>query len=186
MIRVNLPFDGADVKKFKAGDELLVSGIIYTARDQAHKRLVDLLKKKKKLPIDLKRAVIYYCGPTPKSGKFPIGSCGPTTSSRMDAMSLPLFNAGLRFTIGKGRRSQSVRQLIKRTGGLYLVAPAGCGALLAGKVKKARLIAFSDLKSEAIYELTVNDFPVAVAIDSKGRDIYERSHRDSIKVASRE
>lgn len=174
MIRVGLPFDTIAVKKFKAGDELLLSGIIYTARDQAHKRLVDLLKRKNKLPIDLKKAVIYYCGPTPKSSKFPIGSCGPTTSSRMDAMSLPLIKAGLRFTIGKGRRSQEVRQMIKRTGGLYLIAPAGCGALLAQKIKKARLVAFADLKSEAIYELTVHDFPVVVAIDSKGRDIYER------------
>ncbi len=173
MIRANLPFDQMAIKKLKAGDELLLSGIIYTARDQAHKRLVELLKRKKKLPIDLKEAVIYYCGPTPKSGKFPIGSCGPTTSSRMDAMSLPLIKAGLRITVGKGRRSQAVSQMIKRTGGLYLIAPAGCGALLVGKVKKARLVAFADLKSEAIHELTVNDFPVTVAIDSKGRDIYE-------------
>ena len=174
MIRVNLPFDKITVKKVKAGDELSLSGIIYTARDQAHKRLVEILKRKKKLPIDLKKSTIYYCGPTPKSDKFPIGSCGPTTSSRMDSMSLPLIKAGLRFSIGKGRRSQAVRQMIKKTSGLYLVAPAGCGALLAEKVKKAKLMAFNDLKSEAIYELTVNDFPVTVAIDSKGRDIYER------------
>lgn len=154
----------------------MVSGIIYTARDQAHKRLVDLLKRKNKLPIDLKKSSLYYCGPNPKSGKFPIGSCGPTTSSRMDDLTIPLIRSGLRVTIGKGKRSQAVRQIIKKTGGLYLVAPAGCGALLVGKIKKARLVAFLDLKSEAIYELTVQDFPVTVAIDSKGRDIYQK-HR---------
>lgn len=173
-MRINLPLKKEVIKKLRAGDELLLSGIIYTARDQVHKRLVGLLKKKSRLPIDLSKSAIYYCGPNPKSSKSAIGACGPTTSSRMDEMTAPLMNSGLKVTIGKGRRSPGVRQMIKRAGGLYLLAPAGCGALLAGKVKKARVIAFADLKSEAIYELTVSDFPVIVGIDSTGRDIYER------------
>lgn len=152
----------------------MLNGIIYTARDQAHKRLVDLLKRKNKLPIDLTKATIYYCGPNPKSGKFAIGACGPTTSSRMDELTLPLIKSGLRVTIGKGTRSPEVRKMIKKTKGLYLIAPAGCGALLATKVQMVRLVAFRGLKSEAILELTVRDFPVTVGIDSKGRDIYER------------
>ncbi len=172
MLKITLPLAKEIIKKLKAGDELLLNGIVYTARDQAHKLIVELLKKKKRLPIDLKNAVIYYCGPNPKKGKFPIGSCGPTTSSRMDKFTIPLLKAGLKVSIGKGSRSQEIRKYIKKSGGVYLLAPAGCGALLAGKVKKARLIAFKDLKSEAIYELSVHDFPVVVGIDSKGRDIF--------------
>ncbi|MEW6009011.1 MAG: FumA C-terminus/TtdB family hydratase beta subunit [Candidatus Omnitrophota bacterium] len=174
MQHIYLPFTKKKIKKIRVGDELLLSGVIYTARDQAHKQLVELLKRGKKLPIDLKNSVIYYCGPNPKRGKLAIGSCGPTTSSRMDKFSIPLFKAGLKVTIGKGKRSEEIRKYIKKIGGVYLLAPAGCGALLAQKVKKARLIAFGDLKSEAIYELTVHDFPVVVGIDPKGRDIYDK------------
>lgn len=172
MLTLYLPFTKETIKKLKVGDELLLSGIIYTARDQAHKRLVGLLKKKEALPIDLKNAAIYYCGPNPKRDKLAIGSCGPTTSSRMDKFSIPLFKAGLKVTVGKGRRGEEIRKYIKKTGGVYLLAPAGCGALLAQKVKKARVVAFKDLKSEAIFELTVRDFPAVVGIDSQGRDIF--------------
>jgi fumarate hydratase subunit beta len=174
MIKLSLPITKQDIKKLKAADEVLLSGILYTARDQAHKRLVDLLKAGKKLPIDLKKSTIYYCGPNPKSRTSAIGSCGPTTSSRMDTLTLPLLKAGLKVTIGKGRRSEEVRRMIKKRGGIYLLAPAGCGALLAQKVISAKVIAFGDLKSEAIYRFEVEGFPVIVGIDSRGRDIFEQ------------
>ncbi|MCP4651786.1 MAG: TRZ/ATZ family protein [Candidatus Omnitrophica bacterium] len=157
------------MKYLKVGDEILFSGVIYTARDQAHQRLVKL----KKIPFDLEGEVIYYCGPsaTPK-GKV-IGACGPTTSSRMDKFVEPLLKKGLVGMIGKGGRSKSVRQLIKKYKALYLVAPSGCGALLAQKVISKKIVCFKDLGPEAVYRLEVEDFPLIVAIDSFGRSIYE-------------
>jgi fumarate hydratase subunit beta len=174
MLKVNLPLDSHLIRKLRARDELFLNGIIYTARDQAHKRLVELLKKGKRLPIDLKKATIYYCGPNPGRGKLPIGSCGPTTASRMDDLTIPLMRAGLKIMIGKGERCPAVRSMIKAKHGVYLLAPAGCGALLAKKVTKAKLAAFGDLKSEGIYALKVHNFPVIVGIDSRGRDIYQK------------
>jgi len=160
------------MRKLKVGQEILFSGVIYTARDQAHRRLLELIKKGKKLPLDLKGQIIYYCGPaaTPK-GK-PIGSCGPTTSSRMDPFIEPLLKKGLLAMIGKGRRSKEVKRLIKKYKAVYFLAPAGCGALLAGKVKAKKIVAFKDLGPEAIYRLKVEDFPLIVGIDSRGRSIY--------------
>lgn len=156
----------------KKGDKILFSGIIYTARDQAHKRLVELIKKGKKLPLELKGQIIYYCGPTATPKGKVIGSCGPTTSVRMDDFVEPLLKKGLIGMIGKGRRSKTVRQLIKKYKAVYLVAPAGCGALLAKKVISKKLVAFKDLGPEAIYRLEVKDFPLIAAIDPKGRSIY--------------
>ena len=160
------------LKVLKAGEEILFSGYVYTARDQAHKKLTDLIKRKKKIPLDLTNQIIYYCGPTetPK-GKI-IGSAGPTTSARMDEFVEPLLKKGLLAMIGKGRRSKKVQELIKKYGAIYFVAPAGCGALLSKKVVSKELIAFKELGPEAIYRLKVNDFPLVVAIDSKGRSIY--------------
>lgn len=154
------------------GDEVLLSGTIYTARDQAHKKLIELIKNKKKLPFKLKNQIIYYCGPTetPK-GKI-IGACGPTTSSRMDNLVEPLLKLGLAAMIGKGRRAKKVRDLIKKYKAVYLIAPAGCGALLAQKVLSKRLVCFKELGPEAIYKLEVKDFPLIVAIDSTGKSIY--------------
>ena len=161
------------IQNLKAGDELFYSGIIYTARDQAHKRLVEAIKNNKKLPFDLKGAIIYYCGPTqtPK-GKI-IGSCGPTTSSRMDIFTPQLLKSGVKAMIGKGARSKEVVRAIKKYKAVYFLAPAGCGALLAKKVLKAQIVAYPDLGPEAIYELEVKDFPLIVAVDSKGRNIYD-------------
>lgn len=156
----------------KAGEQLCLTGVIYTARDQAHKRLVEAIKKHRKLPIDLKGAIIYYCGParTPK-GKV-IGSCGPTTSSRMDAFTPALLKAGLKGMIGKGARSPEAAAAIKKYKAVYFLALAGCGALLAKYVKKATPVAYPELGPEAIYKLEVKDFPLIVGIDSKGKDIY--------------
>lgn len=173
MITESLPVTASRINNLKQGDRLFLNGKIYTARDQAHKRLVQAIKEGKPLPINLKDAVFYYCGPTktPK-GKI-IGACGPTTSSRMDEFTPFLLKAGLKGMIGKGRRSQEVINAVKKYKALYFLTYAGCGALLSKYVKKAKPIAYKELGPEAIYELEVKDFPVIVAIDSKGRNIYK-------------
>ena len=160
------------MQNLKVGDKFFLTGTIYTARDQAHRRLFEDIKKGKKLPIDLRGQIIYYCGPTktPK-GKI-IGSCGPTTSSRMDEFTPTLLKAGLKGMIGKGSRSKEVVAAIKKYRGVYFLTYAGCGALLAKYIKKAKPVAFRDLGPEAIYKLEVKDFPLIVAIDARGNDIY--------------
>ena len=165
------------IKKLKAGNELRLSGIIYTARDQAHKRLVEAIRKKQKLPLNLKDAIIYYCGPTktPK-GKI-IGSCGPTTSSRMDEFTPILLKAGLKGMIGKGRRSKEVIEAIKEYKAAYFLTYAGCGALLSKYVKKVTPVAYKDLGPEAILKLEVKDFPLIVGIDAQGRSVYDSFRR---------
>jgi len=160
------------MKKLKAGNRISYTGTIYTARDQAHKRLAETIKKKKELPVDLKNAIIYYCGPTPAPRGKAIGSCGPTTSSRMDGFTPLLLEAGLKGMIGKGRRSKKVKAAIKKYKGVYFITHAGCGALLSQYVKKAKTVAYKDLGPEAIYKLDVENFPLIVCIDSKGRDLY--------------
>ena len=173
VVKIRTPLIKQVIGKLKAGEQVLLSGVIYTARDQAHKRLVELIKNKKKLPLTLKNQTIYYCGPsaTPK-GKT-IGSSGPTTSLRMDQFTGALLNQGLRAMIGKGRRSKKVRELIKKKKAIYFIAPAGCGALLAGKVESMKVVCFKELGPEAICRLVVKDFPLIVGIDVKGRDIYK-------------
>ena len=163
------------IKDLKAGQVLSLSGTIYTARDQAHKRLIDALNKGKKLPVDLKGQLIYYCGPTqtPK-GKI-IGSCGPTTSSRMDEFTPALLKIGLKGMIGKGNRSEEVVSAIKKHKAVYFTTFAGCGALLSKFVTEKELIAYKDLGPEAIYKLEVRNFPLIVAVDSKGRSIFKKT-----------
>ena len=161
-------------EKLRACEKVLLSGTVYTARDAAHKQLVDSIKASKRLPIPIKDSVIYYAGPTPALPGRVIGSCGPTTSSRMDDFTLPLLRRGLGGMIGKGNRSEAVRKAIKRFSAVYFIATGGAGALLSKRIKKAKLICFKDLGPEGIYKLEVEDFPVIVAIDSKGRSIYAR------------
>ncbi len=173
MKSIKAPFTKADLKKLRAGDEVLLSGIIHTARDQAHKRLVSLIEKGKKLPLDLNGQVIYYCGPTASPRTKPIGSCGPTTSSRMDDFIEPLLKKGLAAMIGKGRRSPKVKSLIKKYKCVYFIAPSGCGALLAKRVVENELVGFAELGPEAIRKLKVVELPLIVGIDSKGNDIYK-------------
>ncbi len=173
MKRVTSPLTKDMIKGLKAGDEVLLSGVILTARDAAHKRLHDLLAKGKKLPLDLRNNVIYYAGPTPPKPGRAIGSCGPTTASRMDAFTPELLQLGLAGMIGKGDRSAEVVNVIKKYGCVYFLATGGIGALLSTKVRKAQAILFEDLGPEAVYKLEVEDFPLIVGIDSKGKDIYD-------------
>ncbi|MCK9573583.1 MAG: FumA C-terminus/TtdB family hydratase beta subunit [Candidatus Omnitrophica bacterium] len=161
------------LKKLKAGEEILFSGYVYTARDQAHKKLVSSIKKSKKLPLDLNGQIIYYCGPTETPKGKVIGSCGPTTSGRMDAFVEPLLKSGVVAMIGKGTRSKKVRELIKKYKCVYFVAPSGCGALLAERVLSKELVCYKELGPEAVYKLKVTGFPLIVAIDSKGNNIYQ-------------
>jgi len=156
---------------------VLLSGTIFTARDAAHARLATLIGKGKAIPLDLKDACIYYAGPTPGRGKRPVGSCGPTTSSRMDVFTPPLLRLGVSAMIGKGDRSEEVRKAIKKHGCVYFLAVGGLGALLATKIKSARPVLYRELGPEAVYKLEVKDFPITVGIDSKGRDIYDTVRR---------
>ncbi|NBK98748.1 MAG: Fe-S-containing hydro-lyase [Erysipelotrichia bacterium] len=173
MIRITTPLTKEKCETLKAGDLVYLSGTIYTARDAAHKRLCEMLDRKETLPIALKEATIYYVGPTPTPPGKVFGSAGPTTSMRMDAYAPRLYDLGVSATIGKGYRTQSVVDAIKRNHGVYLVAIGGAGALLSKSIVKAEMIAFEDLGAEAIQKLEVKDFPVSVAIDWKGNNLYE-------------
>lgn len=170
---IKVPLTDKTVRELKVGDNVLISGTIFTARDAAHKELIALIDQKKPLPINLKGQIIYYCGPTPAKPGHVIGSAGPTTSSRMDASTLPLLRAGLKATIGKGRRSKEVRDSLKRYKAVYLVATGGAAALLSKHIKKAKVAAYPELGPEALYELEVSKFPVIVANDIFGKDIFE-------------
>lgn len=163
--KIDIPFRRGEEKKLKAGDTVLLSGNIYTARDAAHKRM------KNKLPGYLKGEAIYYAGPAPAKKNMAIGSCGPTTSSRMDIFTPILIKQGLKAMIGKGKRSEEVRKAIKKYHAVYFMAVGGCGAFFATKIKKAKKVAYVDLGPEAIYKLDVKDFPVIVGIDSFGRSV---------------
>ncbi len=163
------------INTFAVGRELLFSGTIYTARDQAHKRLVEAINKGSRLPFQLKDSIIYYCGPTKTPKGKVIGSCGPTTSSRMDEFTPQLLKHGLRGMIGKGSRSPEVRDAIKKYKGIYFLTYAGCGALLSKYVSSAKTVAYGDLGPEAILKLEVKDFPLIVAIDANGGSIYGKA-----------
>jgi hydro-lyases, Fe-S type, tartrate/fumarate subfamily, beta region len=175
MINITTPLTEEVRKSLKAGDEVLLTGTILTARDAAHVRLCDTLKKGKPLPLNLKDAIIYYCGPTPARPGRAIGSCGPTTSSRMDAFTPKLIKLGLGGMIGKGDRSEEVKAAIKKYRCVYFLATGGIGALLSTKVKSSKVILYNDLGPEAIYKLEVKDFPLIVGIDSKGSNLYGKA-----------
>jgi fumarate hydratase subunit beta len=171
-IRLKTPLSDTDVEKLKAGDRVLITGIIYTGRDAAHKRLFDLLKEGKNLPFEIRGQIIYYVGPTPAKPGQVLGSAGPTTSYRMDAYSLALMEKGLKGMIGKGMRNDSVKEAMKKYKAVYFAATGGAGALLAKRVKKAEVVAYEDLGPEAIRRLEVEDFPVIVINDVRGNDLY--------------
>jgi fumarate hydratase subunit beta len=175
--RMNAPLTPEDVDTLRAGDKVSLSGFIYTARDAAHKRLVDLIKEGKPLPMPIEGQVIYYVGPSPTPPGRPIGSAGPTTSGRMDPYSPILIERGLRGMIGKGERAAGVVEAMKKHGAVYFVATGGAAALLSKRITAAEIIAYPELGAEAISKLTVVDFPVIVAQDCHGGNIYREGQK---------
>ncbi len=165
---IHTPLTADAVRTLHAGDEVRITGVIYTARDAAHKRLYELLENGEPLPVDLKNQIVYYTGPAPTPPGRAIGSCGPTTSYRMDRYTPALLKLGLRGMIGKGRRAQPVIDAIVENTAVYFSAEGGCGALLANYVKACEVVAFPDLGTEAIHRLEVEDFPVSVFCDCEG------------------
>ena len=170
---IKAPLDREEVKTLEAGDYVYITGTVYTARDAAHLRMDQALDRGEKLPIELEGNVIYYMGPSPAREGRPIGSAGPTTSSRMDKYAPLLMDRGLKGMIGKGKRSAEVREAIVRNGAVYFAAVGGAGALLSKTVKKAKVIAYDDLGTEAIRKLEVENLPAIVVIDSEGSYLYE-------------
>ncbi|MDD6816821.1 MAG: Fe-S-containing hydro-lyase [Firmicutes bacterium] len=183
--RITTPLTPEKTRDLHCGDNVLISGVIYTGRDAAHKRLVELLHQGKELPLDVKDAIIYYVGPAPAQPGKVIGSAGPTTSYRMDAYAPALLDIGLKGMIGKGKRSPEVIESMKKNGAVYFGAIGGAGALLAKCIKKAEVIAYEDLGAEAIRRLEVEDLPAVVIIDSEGNNLYEQGRADYLKSAEK-
>ena len=171
-VNINTPLDSATIEKLKAGDRVLITGVIYTARDAAHKRMVHALQHNEELPFDIRNQVIYYSGPTPAKPGYVVGSIGPTTSGRMDAYTPAMLEAGLKGMIGKGSRSQEVKDSIVKNRAVYFAAIGGAGVLISRTIKKAGVIAYDDLGTEAIHRLEVKDFPAVVVNDVHGGDVY--------------
>jgi len=178
---INVPLKDEDARALRAGDYVYLTGIIYTARDAAHKRMYEALHKGEDLPIEMQNNVIYYMGPSPAREGRPIGSAGPTTSSRMDKYAPSLLDLGLKGMIGKGKRSLDVKDAIVRNGAVYFAAVGGAGALLSKSITESEVVAYDDLGTEAIRKLTVKDFPVIVVIDAEGNNLYETAIQDYCK-----
>ncbi len=174
MLELKTPLCSADLEKLKAGDRVFLSGIIYTARDAAHRRLVQAIEEGKPLPFDLQGSVIFYVGPTPAPPGKPIGSAGPTTSGRMDTYTPLLLEKGVKAIIGKGKRSGTVREALSKFKGVYFVATGGAGALLSQRIKAAEVIAYEDLGPEAVHRLEVENFPLFVSNDMHGNDVFQQ------------
>lgn len=170
---LTVPFSEEEAKALKSGDYVYLTGTIYTARDAAHKRMYEALREGKELPFDIRNNVIYYMGPSPAREGRPIGSAGPTTASRMDKYAPSLLDLGQRGMIGKGKRTEEVRQAIIRNNAVYFAAVGGAGALLSKSILSSEIIAYDDLGTEAVRRLEVKDFPVIVVIDSEGSNLYE-------------
>ena len=171
--KVTTPMSDETVTSLKAGDNLLITGVIYTARDAAHKKLTELMERNEELPLDLKGHIIYYVGPTPAKPGQVIGSAGPTTSGRMDAYTPQMLSKGMKGCIGKGSRSKAVKEALIEYKGIYLAAVGGAGALLSKKITACEVVAYPELGAEAIHRLEVEDFPVTVINDAHGNDLYE-------------
>ena len=175
---ITAPITKEVARTLKAGDYVYITGTIYTARDAAHKRMYEILEKGEDLPIDIKEQIIYYMGPSPAREGRPIGSAGPTTASRMDKYAPKLLDLGLKGMIGKGKRTQEVKDAIVRNNAVYFAAVGGAGALLSQRIKSSEVIAYEDLGTEAIRKLEVEDFPVIVVIDSEGNNLYETAIKE--------
>ena len=176
-IKLTPPLSDADVQDLQIGDKILISGAIYTGRDAAHKRMIDLILAGKPLPMDIQGQIIYYVGPSPAKPGRAVGAAGPTTSYRMDAYAPELIRLGLKGMIGKGARNQEVKDAMTRFKAVYFAAIGGAGALMAQAIKKAEVIAYEDLGPEAIRRLEVEEFPVIVVNDVRGNDLYEEGVR---------
>jgi fumarate hydratase subunit beta len=182
MASITTPLDEKTIKTLKYGDRVSITGVLYTARDAAHKRMVEALEKGENLPFDVKGQIIYYMGPAPAKPGHVIGSAGPTTSGRMDVYTPELLDAGLKGMIGKGNRSEVVKEAMKQYHAVYFAATGGAGALIAESIKKAEVIAYEDLGTESVMRLEVEDFPVVVINDIDGGDLYKQGKaRYSIK-----
>lgn len=180
--RVVTPLNDLEISELKCGDSILLTGIIYTARDAAHKRLIELIEKGEELPFDLEGETIYYVGPTPPKPGMVIGSAGPTTSYRMDAYAPKLLDLGLKGMIGKGLRNEEVIESIKKNKAIYFGAIGGAAALIGKSIVKSEVIAYEDLGSEAIRRLEVRDLPLVVIIDSLGNNLYEIGKENYLKT----
>jgi len=179
--RISAPACVQELRKLKAGDSVLLSGTVYTARDAAHKRICECLDRGEKPPFDLNGSAVYYVGPTPEHDGCCIGSAGPTTSGRMDDYSPRLLDAGLKIMIGKGNRSKDVVRSMVQNGAVYLAAIGGAGALMAASIEEAELVCWEDLGCEAVRRLKVKDMPLTVAIDSDGNDLYKLGRAQYLK-----
>ncbi len=181
--KIQAPISDADAKELRAGDYVYITGTIYTARDAAHKRMAEALANNEPLPIDMEHNIIYYMGPSPAREGRPIGSAGPTTASRMDKYAPDLLDLGLKGMIGKGKRSEAVKDAIVRNGAVYFAAVGGAGALLSKRIISSEVIAYDDLGTEAIRKLQVEDFPVIVVIDSEGNNLYETAAKEYCRLS---
>jgi fumarate hydratase subunit beta len=176
--KITTPLTDEVVRSLKIGENVSITGVIYSARDAAHKRLVELIEKGEDLPFELKGSVIYFVGPAPAKPGYAVGSAGPTTSYRMDPYSPTLIEKGLKGMIGKGSRSEEVKQAMQKHGAVYFAAIGGAGALMSKSIKKAEVIAYPELGAEAVRRMEVEDFPVIVAIDAHGNDLYIKGREE--------
>jgi len=179
---ITVPVAKEEIQDLRAGDYVYLTGVIYTARDAAHKRMDEVLSEGKELPLDIKNQMIYYMGPSPAREGRPIGSAGPTTANRMDKYAPRLLDLGQTAMIGKGKRSQAVIDAVVRNGCVYLAAIGGAGALLSKCIKSSEVVAYEDLGTEAIRKLQVENLPVIVVIDSEGNNLYETAIREYKKI----
>lgn len=173
VVELRPPLKDADVAELKVGDRVVINGVIYGARDAAHKKMVELLDANKPLPVDLHGGILYYVGPTPAPPGHAIGAAGPTTSLRMDAYAPRMYEYGVKATIGKGNRNQAVLDSLVKHKAVYLIAVGGLGATLSGCIKTAKVIAYPELGTEALWEFKVEAFPAIVANDATGRDVFK-------------
>lgn len=180
-VKITTPLTEDKVKSLKAGDSVLLSGVIYTGRDAAHKRLIDLLDKDEELPLNIENEIIYYVGPSPAKPGMVIGSAGPTTSYRMDSYTPKLLDLGLKGMIGKGARNQEVIDSIIKNKAIYFGAIGGAAALIGKSIIKSEIIAYEDLGAEAIRRIEVKDMPLVVIIDSEGKNLYEEGQKEYLK-----
>lgn len=183
MIELKAPFKNEDIEKLVCGDVVKISGVIYTGRDAAHKRMINAINNNEKLPFDVNGAGIYYVGPSPSKEGQIIGSAGPTTSYRMDDLTVPLLDRGLKVMIGKGKRSEEVVNSMMKNKAIYLAAIGGAGAYISHAIKRCEIIAYEDLGPEAVRRLEVEDLQLIVAIDSHGNNIYEKGRAKFAKIS---